>query len=46
LSEDRRDGPSRDDVLGWCTPNGFGRGHCIAKIVSTTHPIDGSTKFN
>ena len=35
-----------DDVLGWCLEQGFDRDHCIAKIVSTSHPVDGSTKFN
>jgi len=34
------------DVLGWCTEQGFDRDNCIAKIVSTTHPIAGSTKLN
>lgn len=33
------------DVLGWCTDQGFDRDNCIAKIVSTTHPIAGSTKL-
>lgn len=33
-------------VLGWCTDQGFDRDNCIAKIVSTTHPIEGSTKLN
>lgn len=33
------------DVLGWCTQQGFDRDNCIAKIVSTTHPIEGSTKL-
>lgn len=35
-----------NDPLGWCVREGFDRDHCIAKIVSTTHPIDGSTMFN
>ena len=33
-------------VLNWCTEQGFDRDNCIAKIVSTTHPIEGSTKLN
>ncbi|MCV7220810.1 serine/threonine protein kinase [Mycolicibacterium elephantis] len=33
------------DVLGWCVDEGFDRDNCIAKIVSTTHPIAGSTKL-
>lgn len=35
-----------NDVLAWCYQEGFSRDNCIAKIVSTTHPIPGSTKFN
>jgi len=35
-----------DDVLDWCTEQGFDRDNCIAKIVSRTHPIAGSTKLN
>ena len=34
------------DILDWCTQNGFDRNNCIAKIVSTTHQIEGSTKLN
>jgi hypothetical protein len=34
------------DVLAWCTEQGLDRDNCIAKIVSTTHPIAGSTKLN
>jgi hypothetical protein len=34
------------DVLDWCTEQGFDRDNCIAKIVSTTHAIEGSTKLN
>jgi hypothetical protein len=34
------------DILDWCTQNGFDRDNCIAKIVSTTHAIEGSTKLN
>ncbi|BBY95615.1 protein kinase [Mycobacterium gallinarum] len=33
------------DVIGWCIDQGFDRDNCIAKIVSTTHPIAGSTKL-
>ncbi|BDX32266.1 protein kinase [Mycobacterium antarcticum] len=33
------------DILDWCTQQGFDRDNCIAKIVSTTHAIDGSTKL-
>jgi hypothetical protein len=35
-----------DDVLAWCIQQGFDRDHCIAKMVSTWHPIAGSTKMN
>lgn len=34
------------EVLGWCTEQGFDRDNCIAKMVSTTHPVAGSTKLN
>ncbi len=34
------------DVLTWCTQQGFGPDDCAAKWVSTSHPIDGSTKYN
>jgi hypothetical protein len=35
-----------DDVLAWCNQQGFDRDHCIAKMVSTWHPVAGSTKMN
>lgn len=35
-----------NDALGWCSAQGFDRDHCVAKLVSTSHPIDGSTMFN
>ncbi|RWA19944.1 hypothetical protein MBRU_16130 [Mycolicibacterium brumae DSM 44177] len=35
-----------DDILSWCTEEGFDRDNCIAKWVSMTHPVEGSTKFN
>ena len=35
-----------DDVLGWCLQQGFDKDNCIAKLVSTTHPIAGSTRMN
>lgn len=35
-----------DDVLVWCTQQGFDRDNCAAKIVSTWRPIAGSTKYN
>lgn len=33
-------------ALAWCRSQGYDRDHCIAKIVSTTHPVDGSTAYN
>ncbi|MDT5136048.1 MAG: serine/threonine kinase PknH [Mycobacterium sp.] len=33
-------------ALMWCRSKGFDRDHCIAKIVSTTHPVAGSTAYN
>lgn len=38
--------PDSDTALRWCTDHGFDRDHCYAKLVSTTHPIDGSTAYN
>lgn len=40
--------PSRDpgDALAWCRNKGFDHDHCIAKLISTTHPVDGSTAYN
>lgn len=35
-----------DGALAWCTYEGFDRNHCFAKLVSTTHPVRGSTKLN
>ena len=32
--------------LAWCRSQGFDRDHCIAKIISTTHPVEGSTAYN
>ncbi len=38
--------PDPGGALAWCTSHNLDRDHCYAKIVSTTHPIGGSTKFN
>ena len=38
--------PTAAGALGWCTSQGFDRDHCFAKIVSTTHPVEGSTAYN
>jgi|GEM_PF-1851859 serine/threonine protein kinase len=35
-----------DDVLAWCTRQGYDRDNCIAKIVSTTRGVTGTTKLN
>lgn len=33
-------------ALLWCATQGFDRDHCIAKIVSNTRPVAGSTATN
>lgn len=33
-------------ALMWCSSKGFDRDHCIAKIVSTTRGVAGSTAYN
>ena len=38
--------PTSAGTLAWCTSQGFDRDHCFAKIVSTTHPVEGSTAYN
>jgi hypothetical protein len=38
--------PDAEGALAWCRDHGLDRDHCYAKLVSTTHPIDGSTAFN
>jgi serine/threonine protein kinase len=38
--------PNSAGALAWCRSQGFDRDHCIAKIVSTTHPAEGSTAYN
>ena len=35
-----------DGALSWCTSHGFDALHCYAKLVSTTHPVQGSTAHN
>ena len=37
--------PDGDAAVGWCHGNGFDHDHCFGKLVSLTHPIDGSTKL-
>lgn len=38
--------PDAAGALRWSRDHGLDREHCYAKLVSTTHPIDGSTAFN
>lgn len=38
--------PDAEGALGWCRGHSLDSEHCYAKLVSTTHPIDGSTAFN
>lgn len=38
--------PDSSGALAWCTRNHRDPEHCYAKIVSTTHPIEGSTAHN
>jgi serine/threonine kinase PknH len=33
-------------ALQWCRGQGFDRDHCAAKVISTTHPVSGSTAYN
>ncbi|GAA4289807.1 serine/threonine-protein kinase [Mycobacterium paraffinicum] len=33
-------------ALAWCRYQGIDRDHCAAKIISTTHPVAGSTAYN
>jgi len=33
-------------ALMWCRQQRFDRDHCVAKIISTTRPIEGSTAYN
>ncbi|OBG23519.1 protein kinase [Mycolicibacterium celeriflavum] len=37
--------PYYQDVLDWCRDQGFHRDHCIAKMVSTWRPVEGTTKL-
>jgi serine/threonine protein kinase len=38
--------PDAAGALQWCRGQGFDRDHCAAKIISTTHPVAGSTAYN
>lgn len=35
--------PTAGSANNWCMAQGFDRDHCFAKLISTTHPIEGST---
>jgi serine/threonine-protein kinase len=38
--------PTPDDALSWCRTNvGPDNNNCYAKLISTTHPVDGSTAY-
>jgi hypothetical protein len=34
-----------DAAVGWCQSQELDHDHCYGKLVSTTHPIEGSTRF-
>ncbi|OSC41896.1 hypothetical protein B8W66_07330 [Mycobacterium decipiens] len=38
--------PNSTGALAWCRNQGIDRDHCIAKIISTTRPVAGSTAYN
>lgn len=38
--------PTADGALAWCRSNDFDRDHCFAKLISTTHAVEGSTDYN
>jgi hypothetical protein len=38
--------PEAAGALAWCSSHGLDRDHCAAKIVSTTHGVEGSTAYN
>jgi hypothetical protein len=38
--------PESSGALAWCRSQGLDSDHCAAKIVSTTHPVEGSTAYN
>jgi hypothetical protein len=38
--------PTADQALAWCTSSGLDRDHCYAKLISTTHAVEGSTAYN
>lgn len=38
--------PTPEGALAWCRSGGFDRDHCFAKLISTTHAVEGSTNYN
>jgi serine/threonine protein kinase len=38
--------PDYREALAWCTSQRRDRDHCFAKLISKTHPVEGSTKYN
>lgn len=38
--------PDSSGALAWCRSQGLDDDHCIAKFISTTSPVDGSTAYN
>lgn len=38
--------PDASGALLWCRQQGYDRDHCFAKLISTTHPVAGSTAYN
>ncbi|MCA1005677.1 PQQ-like beta-propeller repeat protein [Rhodococcus hoagii] len=37
--------PTPEGANAWCDSKGFATEHCFAKLVSTTHGVDGSTRY-
>lgn len=38
--------PDSSGALAWCKSQGLDDDHCIAKFISTTSPVEGSTAYN
>lgn len=38
--------PTAEGALAWCRSAGLDRNHCFAKLISTTHSVEGSTDYN
>jgi hypothetical protein len=38
--------PTASGALAWCRNEGLDNNHCYAKLISTTHGVDGSTAHN